>query len=370
MWRPCVVVSTPPPSGMVIDTPPPSGMIVATPLPSDIPSSPTSPKCISPEAIDEKLVHYVKLFGTRWPLIRCHMQAQFCCSFPARYLERRWDALQQQQEAAARMTVSQDARRSPGEKSLRSPLAAMDDINDTAGNINPGIQERLPIQGLPKPKRWREDSGSSPMQPVRPPPPASPRTPTNALFARRCPTFLLSPDSSLAAPDGVRRQLKAVYLAALLANGGPSPPGGTATTATDATCDAAGRGTEAPSPFASEDEKHQVAALIARELSGFRRRPSDRRGKEATGVLGGTSHGHATSEAAPLNGAAAASQSAATKSSNLKPTAHSSTAHSSPSLLTAHRSGAEGGSGGQAAGASKRASPWRWPKPSAASLRA
>merc|ERR1719271_923069 len=81
----------------------------------------------------------------------------------------------------------------------------------------PGIQERLPLQGLPKPKRSRESD--SPVHPTRPPP-ASPRTPTNALFAKRCPTFLLAPGSSLAAPDGVRRQLKAVYLAALLASGG------------------------------------------------------------------------------------------------------------------------------------------------------
>lgn len=216
-------------------------------------------------------MHYVKVFGSRWALIRCHMQAEFCCSFPRSYLEKRWDALQEERARAEAVKVP---------AALRSPLAAMDNQtveNRGYPNASAGIQERLPLQGLPKPKRWREASADSPTQPVRPPPPASPRTPTKALFAKHCPTFLLAPDSSLAAPDGVRRQLKAVYLASLLAaecaenEGIVRVPRPAATSGDQLGSNATG--TEEPSPFASEDEKHQVCRLIARELSGFKRRP-------------------------------------------------------------------------------------------------
>ena len=73
--------------------------------PSMRPPSSCSPHTsISPEAIDEKLKHYVGVFGSRWSLIRAHMTTAFSVAFPARYLENRWEALvlQEQQRSPDR----------------------------------------------------------------------------------------------------------------------------------------------------------------------------------------------------------------------------------------------------------------------------
>ena len=67
--------------------------------PSMRPPSSCSPHTsISPEAIDEKLKHYVGVFGSRWSLIRAHMTTAFAVAFPARYLENRWEALVLQEQ--------------------------------------------------------------------------------------------------------------------------------------------------------------------------------------------------------------------------------------------------------------------------------
>ena len=77
------------------------------------PSADEQPACLlSPEAMDDKLNHLVELYGSRWALIRCHMVREFRCAFPAKYLERRW---QQMQERGR--TSKTDA--------IRSPLAAI-----------------------------------------------------------------------------------------------------------------------------------------------------------------------------------------------------------------------------------------------------
>ena len=119
------------------------------------------------------------------------MQADFAMSKGA--LEKRWQALQQDQEPAA----ASDA-------STRSPLAALRVDEQTTA--------------LKRAREQKEDSETQQRPRSRPPLSSSPRTLSvpRELLASRCPTFLLAPKSSLKAPDSVRRQLKAVYLATLL----------------------------------------------------------------------------------------------------------------------------------------------------------
>ena len=282
--------------------------------PSMRPPSSCSPHTsISPEAIDEKLKHYVGVFGSRWSLIRAHMTTAFSVAFPARYLENRWEAL-----------VLQEQQRSPD----RVPLKALETFDRLVPPPPPsfatvGIQERLPgsiaksattSPKREKAKRWRcEAEGGTPTQPARPPPPPSPGArkaealpngvhPPQA--AKLCPTFLLAPGSSLAAPDAVRKQLKAVYLASLLTKNVSEAAAAADKTTTKemapmdisdveqnkASCG----GVSAPptltvgdamdaSPFASEEEKREVVALLARELAGYKRRG---RGSISAGIHG------------------------------------------------------------------------------------
>ena len=223
---------------------------------NDVPTSPCSPKSpdsISPVELDAKLQYYVVLYGARWPLIRAHMQCAFQTAFPAKYLENRW----QQIQAGANVSVVEE---------VRSPLAALetdDIVNVTQVPLSPsapngtGIQERLPL------KRCYDGAANSPKQPSRPPPPASPFTPPKALLGKRCPTFLLAPGSSLAAPDSVRRQLKAVYLASKLnENRWSNPPEPSSENASEIEL------------HASDEEKAAIVALLARELAMFRKKGS------------------------------------------------------------------------------------------------
>ena len=244
------------------------------------------PICISPEAIDEKLQHYVSIFGTRWPLIRTHMQVQFSCSFPQRFLEKRW------QEIVASRSPLTNLQEQPADAAVQERMVT----TPTA------LQTKSPKQAnSPKasPKRWREEGGVTP-QPARPPPPPSPHTTAGhlpkGLSQGLCPQFLLAPGSSLAAPDNVRRQLKAVYLASLIAKGDEN------TAATDvavpieedAVMEEAAQGEPQAAPeaaFASEAEKHQIVALLARELATFRRKPAvatEANGTEVGGDSGAT----------------------------------------------------------------------------------
>ena len=251
-----------------------------TTYPPPLMRSPMKTACISPETIDEKLAIYVGQYGARWALIRCHMQKEFAISFPAKDLEKRWAALQERMRQASL----------PATLPTRSPLTRMELENQLeAPPVPKGIQERLPLRHvLPaaKAKRWREDGGSSPTQPTRPPPQPSPQRPHENKPLPEClkagiPTFLLAPGSALAAPDSVRRQLKAVYLAARLtaqateavaANAAVAEEDAENATMTD------GMSTVRESPsathiFASEDEKVQIVQLLARELQCLKGKP-------------------------------------------------------------------------------------------------
>lgn len=224
---------------------------------NDVPASPCSPKSpgsISPVELDAKLQYYVVLYGTRWPLIRAHMQCAFQTAFPAKYLENRW----QQIQTGTNVSVVEE---------VRSPLSALetdDIVNLTQVPLSPsapngtGIQERLPL------KRCYDGAANSPKQPSRPPPPASPFTPPKALLGKRCPTFLLAPGSSLAAPDSVRRQLKAVYLASKLNEKRWSNPPDPSSENTSGMIER----------HASDEEKAAIVALLARELAVFRKKGS------------------------------------------------------------------------------------------------
>ena len=335
---------------------------------------PLSPKCISPEAIDEKLSHYVGIFGSRWALIRCHMQVQFSCAFPTRYLEKRWEMLQQRAQQISPLPALP----------VRSPLASMD------ADPLAGIQERLPMNGLPKKeKRWREESPTSPLQPARPPPPSSPQTRTKhlpkGLGQGLCPTFLLSPGSALAAPDSVRHQLKAVYLASrLTANLKENLEKGKGgeiadeiemadeieepTTGSIEVDETDGASVKA-SPFASEEEKHQIVNLLARSLAGFRRRPPLEVSVEAdTPTASGESEKDssegATSKAAAPFKTSPLSQSNS-RSSPKSPKSPINRDAFSSALFLAHRSGASNNAGGvgspQKGLAAKRHPRHRWP---------
>jgi len=210
------------------------------------PKSPTSPGSISPVELDAKLQYYVNLYGARWPLIRAHMQCAFQTAFPAKYLEHRWQVIIAKQQAV----IEPDA-----ESKEHSPLASIEDIipaeplsPSKAGNC--GIQERLPL------KRCYDGKPDSPTQPARPPPPPSPCTVPKALLGRRCPTFLLAPGSALSAPDNVRRQLKAVYLASKLNENRFSSEN-----ASDGSCTSA-----------SDEEKSAIVALLSREMACFKKK--------------------------------------------------------------------------------------------------
>jgi hypothetical protein len=262
-------------------------MAMLTDHPTSPPSptcrSPTSPTCISPDDIDDKLRHYVSLYGSRWSVIRCHMQAAFQCAFPARFLEHRWTLMQAQGIDRAPSSIT---------TAIRSPLAVIS-ADDLASTAQHGIQERLPLKGVsngimsgrhsppasgleaacisprtsPNSKRIRDETAGAPTQPARPPP-QSPRTPPKALLARHCPTFLLAPGSSLGAPDSVRRQLKAVYLAAMLQKPNPNDKRWLGCSAENDEPSVASAG-ELES--ATESEKEAIVALLARELAAFRK---------------------------------------------------------------------------------------------------
>lgn len=285
-------------------------MAPLTPLTPTSPSSPTSPASISPEALDDKLRHYVSLYGVRWALIRAHMQCAFQCAFPARYLEKRWALMVESGSEAVNSQPSE----------LRSPLTAVDndDVNTIESeakqipnevkqmpSAGAGIQERLPL------KRRNDGGVNSPVQPARPPPPPSPRTPPKALLGRRCPTFLLAPGSSLAAPDNVRRQLKAVYLASKLNEN-------RWVVSHNSENDDEESGTEC----ASDEEKGAIVALLARELALFKRRG------HSSGS--GSSLSRSSASASALHGSAALGTAA------LRSPA---TVASSKSLLNANRGG-------------------------------
>ena len=229
--------------------------------------------CVSPEAIDEKLAYYVTTYGARWALIRCHMQKEFSVSFPAIDLEKRWAVLQQRMRDSPLSAVP-----------TRSPLTRMVPDNQISPPTpNSGIQERLPLHGLPssKSKRWRQDDATSPSQPGRPPPQPSPQRPIDLKALPEClqkglPSFMLAPGSALAAPDSMRRQLKAVYIASRLT---ALSTEAMAAEAAEAAAKAQARNdgddeamdiTDASSPrhvFGSEEEKVQIVRLLARELS-------------------------------------------------------------------------------------------------------
>jgi hypothetical protein len=224
-----------------------SSNIPTSPTSPGSPKSPSSPGSISPVELDAKLQFYVNLYGVRWPLIRAHMQCAFQTAFPTKYLEHRWQVIVAEQQAV----IEPDA-----ESIERSPLASIDGIipaepllPSNTGNCG-GIQERLPL------KRCYDGKPDSPTQPSRPPPPPSPCTVPKALLGRRCPTFLLAPGSALSAPDNVRRQLKAVYLASKLHENRFSSEN-----ASDGSC--AG---------ASDEEKSAIVALLSREMACFKKK--------------------------------------------------------------------------------------------------
>ena len=212
--------------------------------------------CVSPVAVDERLRALVKLYGDRWAIISAHMQVAFAITFPARSLERRWLALQSEEHLAQQ----------------RSPLAALS--ARSAVSESRAVDAGVPAQSS---KRWREQTQEQ-MQPNRgrPPPPPSPSTAAQRdLLANSCPTFLLSPGSSLAAPDDVRKQLKACYLASLLNRSrqgeaeGPAGAGDTVEATDDPSSPPA---TRLASP--SLDEKGAIIDLLARALTDIKPRSS------------------------------------------------------------------------------------------------
>ena len=149
---------------------------------------------------------------------------------------------------------------------------------------------------------------------------------TVAWLCPNCPNFLLAPGSALAAPENVRRQLKAVYVASLLS----SQSGGIAATEENLE-DAAAPG----GPFASDEEKHQVVALLARELCSLQQRKPREPSRK--------------SEAEALLRPPALSRVKSPGSS------------SAPSLLHAHRSGATSSCMGAKTPPTAARSPRRWP---------
>lgn len=329
-----------------------------------VPEPPLSPTCISPDMVDDKLAHYVAIFGSRWALIKVHMQAQFSIAFPARYLEQRWQKLQDARKALNTLQPSSTTPLS-ALTPVRSPFTSMDAVEHPVAPI--GIQERIPLQALPKAKRWREENITSPTQPVRPQPPSSPRTLPSALpkglKQGLCPTFLLAPGSSLAAPDSVRRQLKAVYLASLLserntenqrsANGSTMPIATPKAEADDidrtvivdisaapksraqlTVVEEIPKDSNEASLFASDEEKHQIVALLARELSSLRHKGAGVRSVDAAPPRAGKAF--AKNEAvAARNGNNGDSKSGGGLKSRRS-------LYTSQSLLTAQGSGVEG----------------------------
>lgn len=194
--------------------------------------------CASPSAINELLKDLVKQYGQRWHLIRCNIQKAFSVAIPAHTLERRW--LESQSE--------------------RSPLAVIsaDGSSQCANHARSGS-----VRGCDRP--LKEDA------PLSSPPATAGR---ELLASSRCPV-LLSPDSSLAAPDAVRRELKAVYLAALLKRSRPDlhspwPEDGGVPGTSGAVSEAAATdgGAESSSRVLSpsDDEKGAVVSLLAREI--------------------------------------------------------------------------------------------------------
>lgn len=120
------------------------------------------------------------MYGARWKVIRAHMQASFAITFPPRVLEERWASIMRQDSAALETMAVHELPISPVTKRPRKT-----DADDPRSMCTPFIM-----------------------------PPLSPST--APLHARCCPNFLLAPGSALAMPEDVRRQLKSVYLAAVL----------------------------------------------------------------------------------------------------------------------------------------------------------
>ena len=206
----------------------------------------------------------VGLYGSRWSLIRAHMQAAFQVAFPSKYLEKRWEQLADQAAATAAPLQSE-----------RSPLVDASDeaVKSTACAVSNGvgIQERLPL------KRRNDGGCNSPSQPPRPPPPPSPRVAPKELLCRRCPTFLLAPGSALSAPDAVRRQLKAVYLASKLNEERWAVHRKRQNLENDSGDDGDAAVDTHPTSFASDEEKGAIVALLARELASFQKRDGSSR---------------------------------------------------------------------------------------------
>jgi hypothetical protein len=194
----------------------------------------------SSEALDARLRELVTSYGQRWHVISAHIQSAFSLALTSRWLERRWLELQREEAAAAALK--------------RSPLSV--------GSADSALSE-LEL-GLPPPaKRARDEHpAEASVQPPRPPPPPSP-APRGESLPNGCPTFVLAPGSALSAPDAVRRQLKAAYLASLLHRSPRTEPKPRW---------AAARPPAASPLAAPESEKVEIVELLSRELSSFRRR--------------------------------------------------------------------------------------------------